>query len=89
MSKIVECIPNFSEGRDLEKVEKIIDTLRGRKGVKLLDYSSDSDHNRTVVTLIGEPEELGKAIIDMAEKVYESIDMTKHQEDIQGWVLLT
>lgn len=79
MSKIVECIPNFSEGRDLEKVEKIIDTLRGRKGVKLLDYSSDSDHNRTVVTLIGEPEELEKAIIDMAEKVYESIDMTKHQ----------
>lgn len=79
MSKIVECIPNFSEGRDLEKVEKIIDTLRGRKGVKLLDYSSDSDHNRTVVTLIGEPEELGNAIIDMAEKVYENIDMTKHQ----------
>lgn len=79
MSKIVECIPNFSEGRDLEKVEKIIDTLRGRKGVKLLDYSSDSDHNRTVVTLIGEPEKLEKAIIDMAGEVYENIDMTKHQ----------
>jgi glutamate formiminotransferase / 5-formyltetrahydrofolate cyclo-ligase len=79
MAKLVECIPNFSEGRNLEIVEKIVDTLRGREGVKLLDYSSDADHNRSVVTVIGEPEKMEKAIIDMAEKVYENIDMTKHE----------
>lgn len=79
MAKLVECIPNFSEGRDKVVIEKIMDTLRGREGVKLLDYSSDSDHNRTVVTFIGDPENAEKAIIDMAEKVYENIDMTKHQ----------
>ncbi|KYH35104.1 hypothetical protein CLTEP_09240 [Clostridium tepidiprofundi DSM 19306] len=79
MAKLVECIPNFSEGRNLEVVEKIVDTLRGREGVKLLDYSSDADHNRSVVTVIGEPEKLQEAIIDMAEKVYKNIDMTKHE----------
>lgn len=78
MAKLVECIPNFSEGRDKDVIEKIMDTLRGREGVKLLDYSSDADHNRTVVTFIGDPENSEKAIIDMAEKVYENIDMTKH-----------
>ncbi|GLC28664.1 glutamate formimidoyltransferase [Clostridium omnivorum] len=79
MSKIVECIPNFSEGRNKEVIEKIIDTLRGRQGVKLLDYSSDADHNRTVVTFIGEPERVEEAILDMAKQVYENIDMTCHQ----------
>lgn len=79
MSRIVECIPNFSEGRNKEIIEKIIDSLRGKEGVKLLDYSSDSDHNRTVVTVIGEPEALQTAIVDMAKRVYENIDMTKHE----------
>lgn len=79
MSKIVECIPNFSEGRNKEVIENIVDALRGKDGVKLLDYSSDSDHNRTVVTVIGEPKALEKAIIEMAERVYKLIDMTKHE----------
>ena len=79
MAKIVECIPNFSEGRNLEVVEKIVDTLRGKEGVKLLDYSSDADHNRTVVTVIGSPEKLEEAIINFAGVVYENIDMTKHE----------
>lgn len=79
MTKLIECIPNFSEGRDKVVIEKIIDTLRGRDGIKLLDYSSDSDHNRTVVTFIGEPLKVEEAIIDMAEKVYTYIDMTKHE----------
>jgi glutamate formiminotransferase len=79
MSKIVECIPNFSEGRNKEVIEKIVGTLRGREGVKLLDYSSDADHNRTVVTFIGEPEKAEEAILDMANQVYENIDMTCHQ----------
>ena len=49
-NKIMECVPNFSEGRDLAKIEKIVDKFRAKAGVKLLDYSNDEDHNRLVVT---------------------------------------
>jgi len=75
MGRIIECIPNFSEGRDKAKVESIVEVLRKAEGVKLLDYSSDADHNRTVVTAVGNPEALQAAIINMAEKVSEVIDM--------------
>lgn len=78
MKKIVECVPNFSEGRDLEKVEKIVDSFRGKTGVKLLDYSSDNDHNRSVVTVVGEPEALKEAVISAVEKAIELIDMNNH-----------
>ena len=61
-SKIIECVPNFSEGRDLEKIDKIVAPFRGKSGVKLLDYSNDEDHNRLVVTLVGEPEALRDAV---------------------------
>ena len=50
-NKIIECVPNFSEGRDLEKIDQIVAPFRGKAGVKLLDYSNDEDHNRLVVTL--------------------------------------
>lgn len=63
LEKIVECVPNFSEGRDVPKMEKITDCFRGRRGVKLLDYSSDYDHNRMVVTVVGEPEMIKEAIV--------------------------
>ena len=63
-SKIIECVPNFSEGRDLEKIDKIVAPFRGKSGVKLLDYSNDEDHNRLVVTLVGEPEALRDAVIE-------------------------
>ena len=49
-TRIMECVPNFSEGRDLEKIDKIVSPFRARQGVKLLDYSNDEDHNRLVVT---------------------------------------
>ncbi len=78
-NKIVECVPNFSEGRDLEKIEKIMNVFRGREGVKLLDYSSDKDHNRTVVTVAGEIEALKACIIDFMEKAIELIDLKEHQ----------
>ena len=78
-TKIVECVPNFSEGRDLDKVEIIINAFRGKEGVKLLDYSSDEDHNRTVVTVVGEPEPLKKAVIESAKLAIELIDLTKHE----------
>ncbi|MDE6337868.1 MAG: glutamate formiminotransferase, partial [Muribaculaceae bacterium] len=54
MNQIIECVPNYSEGRDLEKIEKIVECFRGKPGVKLLDYSNDENHNRLVVTVVGE-----------------------------------
>lgn len=79
MNQILECVPNFSEGRDLAKVEKICDCFRGKEGVRLLDYSSDFDHNRSVVTVIGEPEALRDAMVEAIGKAVELIDMTKHE----------
>jgi len=79
MARIVECIPNFSEGRNKEIIEKIVDAVRNTEGIKLLDYSSDTDHNRTVVTFFGTPEKVEEAILAMASRVYENIDMTKHE----------
>jgi glutamate formiminotransferase / 5-formyltetrahydrofolate cyclo-ligase len=79
MKKIVQCIPNFSEGRDYDKIEKIVDTFRGQQGVKLLDFSRDEDHNRMVMTVVGEPEPLKNAVINAVGKAVELIDMTTHQ----------
>ena len=74
----MECVPNFSEGRDLQKIEKIADSFRGKTGVKLLDYSNDTDHNRMVVTVVGEPEALKEAVLDAIGKGVKLIDLTKH-----------
>ena len=63
-TKIIECVPNFSEGRDLEKIDQIVAPFRAKAGVKLLDYSNDEDHNRLVITLVGEPEALYEAIVE-------------------------
>ena len=74
----MECVPNFSEGRDKEKIEKIVECFRGKDGVKLLDYSSDAVHNRSVITVVDEPEALKAAVIEAVGKAVELIDMTKH-----------
>lgn len=79
MNKIVECVPNFSEGRDLEKVEKIVNAFRAKEGVKLLDYSNDKDHNRMVVTVVGEPEPLKEAVLEAIGIAVKIIDLTKHE----------
>ncbi len=79
MKKIVECVPNFSEGKRKEIIEEIVDQVRKRKDVKLLDYSSDPDHNRTDVTFIGEPQAVKEAALDLAMKCVELIDMNKHK----------
>ena len=76
--KILECIPNFSEGRDRGKVERIVDEIRKTSGVKLLDYSSDEDHNRSVVTFLGEPEQVKQAALNACLKAIELIDMRAH-----------
>ena len=64
MNRIIECVPNFSEGRDLQKIDQIVAPFRGKQGVKLLDYSNDEDHNRLVVTVVGEPEPLRDAVLE-------------------------
>jgi glutamate formiminotransferase len=79
MDRIIECVPNFSEGRNTEKIEKILDVFRGKKGVKLLDYSSDDNHNRTVVTIVGEPEEIKRVMVEAIGKAVELIDLNYHQ----------
>lgn len=75
MAKFIQAVPNFSEGRRTEVVEAIVDQVRNVKGVKLVDYHPDADFNRTVVTLIGQPEPLKEALINMAGKCYELINM--------------
>ncbi len=76
---LYQSVPNFSEGRDLERVEAIVDCFRGNPGVKLLDYSSDADHNRTVVTVVGEPAPLKEALFAAVQSAVELIDLTIHQ----------
>ncbi len=75
----MQCVPNFSEGRDKETIEKIVESFRNKDKVKLLDYSFDTDHNRLVVTAVGEPHELKNAVIEAIGKAIELIDMTTHK----------
>ena len=75
----MECVPNFSEGRDLQKIDKIVAPFRGKQGVKLLDYSNDEDHNRLVVTVVGAPEPLRDAVLEAIGVAVELIDLNHHQ----------
>lgn len=79
MKKIIECVPNFSEGRDLDKIEKIVNPFRGKDGVKLLDYQRDEDYNRLVVTTVGEPSALSAAVIEAMGVATGIIDMREHK----------
>jgi glutamate formiminotransferase / 5-formyltetrahydrofolate cyclo-ligase len=77
--KIIECVPNFSEGRNLENIEKIIEPFREKDGVKLLDYQKDSAHNRLVVTVVGGPDVLKKAVIEAMSRAIDLIDLRAHR----------
>lgn len=79
MAKILECVPNISEGRNKEVIEAVLDEVRKVPGVTLLDYSSDESHNRTVITFLGCPEGVADAAVALAKKAAELIDLTKHQ----------
>lgn len=79
MAKLVECIPNFSEGRRQEVIEALADAIKSVPGVILLDYSSDASHNRSVFTFVGTPEGAKEAAFLAAKKASEEIDMTKHE----------
>lgn len=76
--KLVECVPNFSEGRRKEVIEAIVAEARARS-VKVLDIESDADHNRSVLTFVGEPEAVKEAALAVSAKAIELIDLNKHQ----------
>ncbi len=78
MTKIVQCVPNFSEGRRVEVIEEIVGSIKNVKEVTLLDYSYDESHNRSVVTFIGEPEAVVEAAFQAAKTAAEEIDMAEH-----------
>jgi glutamate formiminotransferase/formiminotetrahydrofolate cyclodeaminase len=78
MQKIVECVPNFSEGRDLALIEKITSSITQVEGVTLLDVDPGADTNRTVVTFVGGPEAAVEAAFQAIKRASELIDMRKH-----------
>jgi len=75
MPKIVQCVPNFSEGRNQDKINKIVEPFKGQDGFKLVSVEPDADYNRTVVTLLGDPNKIIEALIPFVGKVLEEIDM--------------
>jgi glutamate formiminotransferase len=79
MQTLVECVPNFSEGRDAAKVDAIVQTLLGGSDVYLLDQEMDADHNRSVITLVGTREAIGEAALRGIGKAAELIDLNHHQ----------
>ncbi|HEM5490477.1 glutamate formimidoyltransferase [Streptococcus iners] len=78
MAKLVECIPNFSEGRNQEIIDGLVATAKSVPGVTLLDYSSDQSHNRSVFTLVGDEESIQEGAFQLVKYASEKIDMTKH-----------
>ncbi len=76
--RLVECVPNFSEGRDLARIDEITNEIKGVEGVRLLDVDPGKDTNRTVVTILGTPDEVVEAAFRAIRKAAEVIDMSKH-----------
>ncbi len=79
MQQIVECVPNFSEGRRQEVIDRIVEALSGVPGARVLDVQSDADHNRTVVTLVGDPQAVLEAVFAGMVQATEWIDMDHHR----------
>src|SRR5499427_5491216 len=78
MKRLIECVPNFSEGRDRAKVDALVEAMAAVAGVWVLDREMDADHNRSVITLAGEPEPVAEAAFRGVGKAAELIDLTKH-----------
>ncbi len=76
--RLIECVPNFSEGRDTAKVEALVEAARSVAGVTVLDREMDADHNRSVLTLAGSPEAVSEAALRAVGKAVELIDLTRH-----------
>lgn len=78
MKQLIECVPNFSEGRDMAVMKQITDEIEKTEGVKLLDVDPGAATNRTVVTMVGTPDEVIEAAFNCIKKAMEVIDMSKH-----------
>ena len=78
MAKLIQCVPNFSEGRDADVIAALVNTAKSVPGVTLMDHSSDTSHNRSVFTLVGSPEGVAEAAFLLCKLASEKIDMTKH-----------
>lgn len=76
--KVVQCVPNFSEGRNIEVIEEIVAVLRDQPGFKLLSVEPDPNYNRTVVTLLGEPDKMIEPLLQMVERIVKLIDLNHH-----------
>jgi glutamate formiminotransferase len=77
--QLVQCVPNFSEGRDLDRIERIVDNFRNTSDLKLLDYSNDEDHNRLVVTVVGTPKAVRQAVVKAVGVAIKEIDLNHHK----------
>ncbi len=77
--RLVECVPNFSEGRRPAVIEAIVAPFRGRPGVRLLDHRADPDHNRLVVSLVGAPEPVADALLESCRAAIAGIDLRMHR----------
>src|SRR5436305_7091891 len=78
MQKLVECVPNFSEGRDPARIQALVSAAGSVSGAWILDVHSDADHNRTVITLAGQPEKVAEAALRAVGKAAELIDLNQH-----------
>ena len=78
MKKLVECVPNISEGRDAAKIKQVTDVVEKFEGVKLLDVDAGKATNRTVITIVGEPQKVVEAAFELIKKAQEVIDMSVH-----------
>jgi glutamate formiminotransferase/formiminotetrahydrofolate cyclodeaminase len=79
MNNIVECVPNFSEGRDRRIVDQIVEAILAIPGLCIMDMEMDADHNRSVITFVGEKEQVGEGALRAIGKAAELIDLTRHQ----------
>lgn len=79
MGQLIQCVPNFSEGRDAKVIEGLLDVAQSVEGVTLIDASSDESHHRTVVTLIGNPTGIEEVAVRLMRYAVEQIDLTTHQ----------
>ena len=79
MAQIIESIPNISEGTDQQVIEACVDQIRTTPGCTLLNYSSDPNHNRTVISYIGDAKGVEEASVKLAKKAVELIDLTRHK----------
>ncbi len=79
MRRLVECVPNFSEGREAKVVEQIVEAIESVEGVSVLDRQMDPDHHRSVVTFAAEPEQAGEAAVRAVARAADLIDLNRHR----------